>query len=117
MYSETLKSNINLIVDTINSCETIDQLENAQRMVNYFCDNNSHNDKIGHAKQFLIGCMAIKSKEIETLLDSKALEMVQYVKVKYDLERNKAINLLIRVTSDIFDENEKLINKHLNQLK
>lgn len=63
-FSESLKNNIEFMIDNISSCKTIDQLENCENMINFFCNINKENDRIPFAKCFLNGALAMKSKEI-----------------------------------------------------
>lgn len=64
-FSKSLKGNMELIMDCISSCKTIDQLENCQNMIESFCRLNEENDRIPFAKFFLDGALAMKSKILE----------------------------------------------------
>jgi hypothetical protein len=64
-FSRSLENNIELIIEIISSCETVDQLENSKEMIEFFCNNNNQNDKIPFAKQFLMGNLTMKAKTLE----------------------------------------------------
>jgi len=64
--NKALKNNMNFIINIIESCNTVDQLENSKRMVDFFCSNNRQNDKMPYVKPLLIGVLISKSKQIES---------------------------------------------------
>lgn len=63
--SETLQSHVEAIYYIIDSCTTVDHLENNKRMIDFFCDNNNQNDKMPFVKANLYGALAFKSKQLK----------------------------------------------------
>jgi hypothetical protein len=64
MNTEQFEENVRLLMKTIDSCTSVDQLETAQNMVNLFVQQYKDNDKAPSLKDQLTGMIVFKEMQL-----------------------------------------------------